>query len=161
MKFSDLPPGKYDAKIKDWGIEAVDKLAGKLKAVIVFDIIVANTGEMVSAKWDGFFENKEGLPNKNTIKTLVLCGFQGDDPSQMVLDNSKTYEVTVEKNGEYSEIKWVNLPGMNGIKKVTTKTILKPSIRAALDEARRELGVVKKKPKNFAPGASDDDDLKF
>lgn len=161
MKFSDLPPGRYDAKIKDWGIEAVEKLAGKLKAVIMFDIIVANTGEMVTAKWDGFFENKEGQPNKNTVKTLVLCGFLGDDPAHMDLDNTKTYEVTVEKNGEYSEIKWVNLPGMGGIKKVTGKTTLKPAIRAALDEARRELGLAKKKPKNHAPGASNDDDIPF
>lgn len=167
MKFSELKPSRYLAHITNWGIESVEKLGGLPKAVITFEIQATPT-ETVNARWEGFFETKDGKPNLNTAKTLVACGFGSDDPQDLnlgdSLDNQTEYEVTVEKDGEYNKIKWVNKPGGGaGIKKSTTAKRVGSGVKKALQDARKEFGVTptKKVIKNYAPGAVQDDDIPF
>lgn len=162
MKFNELKPGRYLAHITDWGVESVEKLGGMAKAVMTFEIQATAT-ETAYGRWEGFFETKENKPNMNTCKTLVTCGFGSDDPMDLnqgdSLDNQTEYEVTIEKDGEYNRIKWVNRPGEGSrVKKSTTTKKINPGVRKALQDARLELGVVaqKTKPKNFAPGANDE-----
>lgn len=141
MTFKELPAGQYEAKIIDWGLYEVAALGGKIKAVIQFSI--KHEDEWVSGRWEGFFENKDGEPNKNTIKTLIACGFRGDDYSDLIgadgLDTSKELSITIEKDGEYNRIRWVNdknAPQPMKEKKASPKTKIPLKVKAALREMR-------------------------
>jgi hypothetical protein len=166
VNFKDVPPGRYLAHITDYGVESIEKLGGLPKAVITFEIQIA-LGESTSGRWEGFFETKDGKPNQNTCKTLVTCGFGSDDPLDLnkgdSLDNATEYQVTIEKDGEYNKIKWVNKPGVGAsIKKSTTAKRVGSGVKKALQDARKELGITPaKKVKNYAPGAQADDELPF
>lgn len=163
MTFKELTPGEYKAYIKDWGLEEVAKLDNKLKVVIQFDI--ESAGELIGARWEGFLENKDGTPNKNTIKTLVTCGFTGNDPVDLnlkddALDNEILYSLTVIKDGNFNRIQWVNRSGSGaqaGIKKAKIASKSSEKMRLALQDAQREAGVKAiKRVKNHAPGAEDE-----
>jgi hypothetical protein len=171
MKWSEVQPGRYQARIKDWGLEEVEKLGGLIKAVIQFDVnvpTVDSDSEYVSGRWEGFLETKEGRPNMKTMKTLVTCGLKSDDVMDLAisgsaLDNTKDYEVTVTAetvNGKtYNRIEWVNLPGLGGgINKAKPTKKLPAKFKAALADARKALNVpAPKTVKNYAPGASEPD----
>lgn len=174
MNFSELTAGKYVAKIADWGLESVEQMAGKLKAVIKFDIeLPSPNGGFVTGTWNGFLDNKDGTPNKKTAKTLVVCGFTDDDLAVLntagSLDNSKEYEVTITKvigkDGTLrTHIEWVNLPGNGGSIKKVQGARASSAFKAALAEARKAQGI-KSKPKNHAPqwvkAPVDDDEIPF
>lgn len=159
MKFSDLPHGQYKAQLKDYGLEEVAKMNGKIKVVLQFDVDAS--GEWVSGRWEGFLENKDDTPNKYTLKTLLTCGFNGVDIGDLTkpnaLDLTKDYSVTVERIGEYNKIKWVNIPGQTfGIKKMTTAPKSSLKLKAAFSDLKKEMGIETKKIKNYAPGAEDE-----
>lgn len=169
--FKDLPPGKYLAHIVDWGVEVVEKLGNAPQAVIQLDINATPT-EIVRGRWTGLFETKDGKPNMNTAKTLVGCGFGGDDPKDLnagdALDNTTEYEVTVTKESKkdgtlYTKIQWLNRPSSGaGIKKSAITKKVGAGVKKALQDARKELGVPpqKKVIKNYAT-ETEVDDLPF
>ncbi len=106
-------PGKYKAKIVDYGIELTN--AGKPQIVISFSFDCdENSHEL---KWYGSLN--EGKARMITFETLLLCEFIGDDlaaladgvddSSSALLNLEKFYEVTIikEEDGRI-RIRWVN-----------------------------------------------------
>ncbi len=168
MNFSDIQPGQYVAHITDWGLEEVPQLNNKLKVVISFSIEVSGlTAEFVSGRWAGLLETKDGLPNKNTIKTLVTCGFTGNDPIDLTLksdalDKDSPFQVTIIRDGKFNRIQWVNSIGLapRGIKKIKTVKKASEKMRMAFQEALTEQGI-DKRPKAQEPGRSNEEELGF
>lgn len=155
MSLKDVQPGRYKAKITDWGVEEVEQLGGEPKASIVFEFYPTE-GTVESIKWDGFFKKTDGDINKKTVETLLTCGLQGDFldllPGGPGLDKEKELEITVIIDGEYHRVEWVNEPGGSAyIKKVEGQDIAKKlkglSLNAGLKGGKPAV-------KNYAPGAS-------
>jgi|GEM_PF-4371079 len=157
----NLEPGRYKAFIKDYGITEVESL-GALKAFIQMDI--EHEGAFYNGTFDCFCLKKDGTPNQKLIKTLITCGFSGENVGDLVnqgaLDMQKEYEVTVILDGEYKRIEWINDPAFSMISKVNDPKVLGGlNFRSEFKNARDEMGIKPKpKVKNYAPGASNDPD---
>ncbi len=129
MKFNEIEPGEYKAKIKDYGTKAIVTGQGDkvYKAVVAMDINVGT--QWVTGYWEGFWFTTKQEPNQRTIKTLLECGFKGRNPNALnladALDMTKELYVTViEKENTnsgkiYREIDWINSSpgGAGGISK--------------------------------------------
>ena len=160
---SEVTEGTCTGTIDNWDVVEVDMPTGVvLKLVIWFKC--AGDGWTKNIKWDGFFMTREGLPNKNTYKTLKTCGFTSSDVGDLIsdesaLDKTEVYNLTVEQNDDgYWAVKWVNTPGeTQGA--ITDKQVLKGHNLAKLNAA---LGTPKPKLKNHAPlppAAEGDDEI--
>lgn len=154
MALKDVEPGRYSARVVDWGIETVEKLGGEPKAKVVFDLDNSGTWERIS--WDGFFSKRDGGVNQKTVDTLKVCGMKGDFTDLLEggpgLDTTKELELTIIQDGNYLRVEWVNEPGGSQfIKKEggqdLAKTLKGLSVKAGLKNAGQ------RKIKNHAPGA--------
>jgi hypothetical protein len=155
MSLKNVSPGKYAAKVKDWGVEEVEKLGGAIKAVVVFEFETETSVETI--KWDGFIQKRDGDINKKTVDTLDLCGLDGDLSELLEggsgLDTEKELEITVIQEGDYLRVEWVNEPGGSQyIKKAAGGNIAKKlkglSLQAGLKSKKSA-----SRPPNMAPGA--------
>jgi hypothetical protein len=72
MSLKNVSPGKYAAKVKDWGVEEVEKLGGAIKAVVVFEFETETSVETI--KWDGFIQKRDGDINKRLWTLLTYVG---------------------------------------------------------------------------------------
>lgn len=100
------------AKIKNYGLVEVEKFNGAVKVQIQFD----------NGLWyESFLLKQDGAPNVATVKTLITCGFKGQDPMELikgpgsgVLNEQKEFDLEIEQtewNGKtYQKVKWVNDP---------------------------------------------------
>lgn len=168
MTFKELPAGQYSAQLVDYGLQEVEKLQ-TYKASFQFDIKV-NT-DFVRGYFEQLLFKKDGTPNQKLLKTLVTMDFTGDSFEDLtkadVLNTTKEYLVTVIKDGEYTKIDWVNLPGSGAMRKVTeVKKMKGMNIKSALMSTRAEMGVIKKPMKNYAddikvPEFNTDEELPF
>lgn len=149
MTWKDLEPGVYAARIRDFGLEEVQQLNNAIKVVIILDVFVhqETATETLVGKWDGLLETKDGAPNAKTMKTLAICGMSSDDIMDLThkagaLDRSLDLEVQVIKDPKgYTRIDWINRPGgASMIKKTTPKVRPSAAVKAALAEARRNVG---------------------
>lgn len=118
-----IDPKKYLAKIIDYSI--IESQSGIPQVVILFEFLTED-GMQHQLNWYGSF--KEGKAREITIDTLLKCGFNGDDLSQLALgkeskalDINKILEIDIvreEHNGvPRIKIKWINLPPSSGYKK--------------------------------------------
>lgn len=153
MSLKDVKPGKYLAKITDWGVEEVDKLDGAPLALIIFTFNT-DSGAVETVKWNGFFTKTDGSINKKTVDTLKVCGLKGDFldllPGGPGLDTNQELEITLVKEGEYVRVEWVNEPGGSSfIKKVSGADISKKLKGLSLAAG------LKSQLKNYAPGSED------
>lgn len=169
MTFKDMPPGRYDCRITDWALEQVAQLNNALKVIIQLAITVPSETGTIAGRWEGLVETKDGKPNQKTIKTLLSGGFASDDiytlgTSGSALDTQKPMEATVIKNEKgYTTVEWLNSAGGSGLQKGKVTGRTSPALKAALASALKEKGI-KKSVKNYAPGASaqnDNSDLGF
>lgn len=167
MTFKDMPPGRYECRIVDWTLEQVERLAGALKVIIQLAIDVPGQDEVVTGRWEGLVETKDGKPNKKTIKTLLSGGFNSDDiytlgTNPAALDTQKAMEATIIKNEKgYTTVEWLNSAGGSGLQKGKITGRTSPALKSALALALKDKGV-KKAVKNHAPGAkSAEEELGF
>jgi hypothetical protein len=154
------------AKIKDYGIQTVEKLNDAPKVQIQFDN---------GLWWEGFIYKTDGEINQKTLKTLFTCGFRGTDleavakgPESGILNTHKDFDLqTVDEHvGEkvITKVEWVNDPDFSKFnRKVDTKKIGGAKLGKALSALNDQYG---KTIKNHAPGASaptfdDKEDLPF
>ena len=169
MALKDVEPGRYPARVVDWGIETVEQLGGEPKAKILFDFEFEGSWERIT--WDGFFTKRDGEINQKTLDTLKLCGLDGGFDQLLEggsgLDTAKELEITIVEDGQYMRVEWVNEPGGSAfIKKEQGDDISKKlkglSIDAGLGKSKSKK---KAKPKNHAPGADrgvdEDEELPF
>ena len=152
-----IDAGQHRAKVVSWWVDIVEALNGEPKACILFE---TEDGDQI--RWDGFFNKKDGGANKNTVSVLKCCGLKGDLSeildSENGLQRGKEVFITIERDGDYLRVKWVNETSGRAsslsdgekakvaklLKSLSAKEGLKPSV------------------KNHAPGASiDDEDLPF
>lgn len=167
MTWKDLPPGRYACRITDWTLEQVEQLGGALRVVIQLAINYLPTDEVITGRWDGLVETKDGKPNQKTIKTLLSSGFASDDiftlaTNSGALDTQKAMEVTLIKNEKgYTTAEWLNSAGGGGLKKEKITGRTSPALKSALAVALKEKGI-KKAVKNHAPEAkSAEEELGF
>ena len=165
MSLKDVKPGRYTAKVKDWGLEEVEQLDGAIKAVVIFDF---ETGEdeWETIKWDGFIQKRDGGINQKTVDSLKVCGLSGTFVDLVEggpgLDTSKDIEITIEHDGQYHKVEWINEPGggQYTANKEAGSDLVKRlkglSLEAGLSKSKT---ASKKKTttkvKNHAPGAED------
>lgn len=109
--YENLVEGSYEAFATDWGLKEVEKLKA-LQAFIVFEFKVNDQVQKLT--WSSFLFKTDGGVNKHTADVLSTCGFTGKNITELnnpsALNNKKPYNITVEKNGEYWKVKWVNDP---------------------------------------------------
>jgi hypothetical protein len=165
MKFDDIQEGRYQAKIKDWGIRDVEKLK-TIEAFVQFDVSVGN--EICGLTWKGLFLKKDGTPNKKTYDTLKTCGFKGKTVDVLTqsgsLDNTKTYDVTLKRENGFLNIEWVNDPAAVATSRVADVKTLQgydlSKINAEL--VKMNMNEPTAKPlKNYAPTMDADEKLPF
>lgn len=165
MSYENLIPGNYEATLTDWSLEVVEKIsAPKITLIFEFDFQDKN----YKMKFDSFVFKRDGEINKKTLDTLKTCGFKSskitdllDDPG--ALNTMKKYDIQVIKDEQgYWRIEWVNHMGGRAMDKVSAKKSLQ-----GFDFSKVNGGLMKegfgKKPRNFAPGASNeiDEELGF
>lgn len=150
-------------KIKDYGLQEVEKLDGAVKVQIQFDN---------GLWWEGFVLKQDGTPNKKTINTLFTCGFRGTDiiallqgPDSGLLNMAKEFELTtateIVGDKEYERVEWVNDPdspkGNKFSKKVDSRKLGGAALGKLLNELNQENGGLK----NHAPGFNDSEEIPF
>lgn len=115
--------------IKDYGIMPSND--NSPLAWVKFEIVDPESKESVIAKWLGGFKDEKFGKMKETsrtytMQTLTKMGFKGalldvakldDGPAGMALNGLIEYSLTLEKSGEYLNVKYVNLPGETGVGK--------------------------------------------
>jgi hypothetical protein len=163
--YEDLIPGVYEANLTDWGLFMVEKI-GQPEIVLHFEFNDPPTGKSYKVKFRSFLYKKDGDLNKKTIDTLKVVGFSSskitdlnDDPSS--INNTKKYSIDVNKNTNgYWEVSWVNDLGGKSMDKVSAKKSLAGYDLSKFNGALMQNGFVqpKKVVKNYAPGASKDED---
>lgn len=110
--------------ITDYGVEEVEQLGGKLKAVVMFQLTEKDDGvKYETMKWDGFFVKKDGSINTSTFKNLIQMGFKSEDLSSLAsegaLDLGPEYFLTIEIDEKgYQRIQWVNREESSGMKEI-------------------------------------------
>lgn len=160
MTFKELQPGRYNCRVTDWALTEVETFNNALKVTIQLAIDV--NGESVSGWWDGLVKKKDGSINEKTLETLLSAGFLSSDiytlnSDPQALDTTKAMEVTIGKDDKgRTTAEWLNSAGRSGLKKVELVKKKDLVIEAALNKAIKEKGA-KKKIKNHAPGAVDEE----
>lgn len=174
---SSIEPGKYTARIKDYGL--VKSKNDILQAVVEFEF-ADKEGEVKNLTWFSSF--KEGKAREITIQALLVCGITNNLGSMSdfekfnagngsgCLDQEKDIQITVEmkkkwKDGKETDekgpsISWVNEIGGSALReKIAKDDLVKmmPGLNfgGEIAKARAEKGTPKPKdpPKNYAPGA--------
>lgn len=138
-------------KIKDYGIQTIEKLNDAPKVQIQFDN---------GLWWEGFIYKVDGEVNQKTLKTLFTCGFRGTDldavargPESGILDMNKEFDLqtTEEQIGDkvITKVEWVNDPEFSKFnRKVDAKKIGGAKLGKALQDLNKDFGP---KLKNHAP----------
>ena len=164
MSLKDVKPGKYTARVVDYGIVMVEKL-NQPKAFIEFTFKNGDADESIT--WDGFLTKKDGELNKKTLDTLITCGFKGKAIAELnnsgVLDTQKEVSIEVIQDGEYLRVEWVN-----STERVVVKADVKRLKGMNLSKVDSYLALANKKPLvNHADGIGqppkmdDSEDLPF
>lgn len=153
----DLEPGKYTARIKDWGIKAVESLNGE-KVFIQMEI--SHSGVWYSGSFECFTKTKAGEPNQKLVRTLKACGFTGNTGADLsqptALNMEKDFDVTVIEENGYKKIEWINDPNEApaGMAKMTDVKKLQGMDLGMGNPKGKTPG--KPQVKNFAPQTQDD-----
>lgn len=132
-------PGTYNAKVLSHAIS--ETKAGLPQAVVKFTFEAAGTAHTLT--WFGSF--KEGaLPH--TIKALLACGLQGNNPGGALEIGKEVLIVVEDDKGEdgktRNKISWVN--AVNEIKKAIPKELALSKLAAlegAVLQARQKTGM--------------------
>lgn len=144
--------GRYKAKILDHGI--TETKAGLPQAAIRFEFEAE--GQRRELTWYGSF--KEAAV-EHTIKALVTCGLEGNDPSGP-LEIGREVFITIEidtndRGDQRNVVRWVNPLG--ALKKIDPReaSAKLERFRGAVMAYREKEGLPSG-PKNFAPGSGKD-----
>lgn len=151
-----VSPGKYTAKIKDYGLGTTQN--GDPKAMILFTFKDQN-GQDRELTWTGSL--KEGRAREITIDALLVCGLKGDELSTLAsgvegsalsADQEVQIDVmTEEYEGKaYSKIKWVNRLGGAAFREkmnhgMAVQKMAGLNLKADVAARRKETGVTDKK----------------
>jgi hypothetical protein len=148
--------GVWPAQIKSWTLDHVEEYDAW---VLKIWMAVKGEGWTKAMQWSGWMEKKDGGPNRNTFKTLALCGFESDNFAELAnddaLDTETWFNVTVEADGKYWNIKWINTQDFD-TGAVAGAKVLKG---ADLTKLNSYLGPAKPKLKNHAPPSLDTSDI--
>jgi len=157
-KYENLQEGRYTAHISDWGVREVPKLQ-TLEAFIAFEF--TDAGETYNITWKGLFTKKDGTPNKKTYDTLKTCGFAGKNVEALTdsgaLDKTRAYDITLERENGFINVKWVNDPNASANKKADVKTLKGYDLSKINGEfAKMNMSAPSKPLKNYAPKGKGD-----
>ena len=148
---AQIEPGEYKAQVIDWKVVEVPQLDNKLQIMVSLEL---DNGAIMT--WKDFFQKKDGSPNQKTLNTLKTLGFKGNIQnltSATALNTQKMFLVTVEKDGDYSKVAWINDPdaprGGGGYNQLDDKIAMRK-----LAGLNLSVGDEPKKPKNFADDIS-------
>ena len=179
---SGIEPGKYTARIKEYGLtESKNKT---LQAVVEFEF-ADKEGEVKELAWFSSF--KEGKGREITIDALLVCGLNNNLASisdfekfnagngSGVLDQEKDIAITIEMTNKWKDgkettekiptIAWVNEMGGGALReKLAKEDLVKmmPGLNfgGEIAKARAEKGgtttATKKPLENFAPSSIED-----
>lgn len=144
----DIQPGKYAAKIVDYGVSTTK--SGEPTIVIRFG------WDNKSLIWNGSL--KDGKAQEITLKTLVRLGLSDDDKIENLadgiesglLDTKQEFEIDVQMDTYEGKtrprIAWVNLIGGSGFRHSMNKDEFKVKIggmnlKGSIKALRKELGM--------------------
>lgn len=128
-----LPAGSYIGSIEDYGIS--ESKSKQPQAFIKFKVNKGEGEGFANLTWFGGLsekvpKDKDNAPAHYTVKTLLDCGFSGQEVEDLaqgiasgVIPHGKEMALEIEDN-EYegvtrSRIKWVNVIGARGPKKMS------------------------------------------
>lgn len=180
MAYEGLVAGEYKARPQDWGVKET-VIDGKkiLLAVITFafNYKVGTVEKSASIRWEGFFFKKDGDLSSKTLDVLDVCGFKSptlDDFTKTdALNTQRAVNITLEFDGKYWRVEWVNDPDETAVGKVEYVKSVQGyeglgKINAALSSRRNEkmakANGSKPPVKNHAPGAgtsANDEEIPF
>ena len=160
-----IKPGKYTAKIVDYGIG--ETKAGNPQAAVVFEF-KDDQERKWSLSWFGHFTEKT---IEKTLDALLVCGLHGNDvgaiasgPEGGALDMSRDVSITVEhetddKGKTRAKVRWVNRVGGNSFKRMEQSQAVAKlgNLKGAVLARRQETGI----QDDAEPGASDGESVGF
>lgn len=166
QRFSE---GTFDAVPVSWGVQEIEQLDGKLKAVIQFQILETNQ----KITWSDFFKKRDGTDNKKTVNTLKACGFKGplhtftDDNA---LDRSTPVKIDIVREvrpdgREFYKVEWVNAKDQAGFDMLDPKSAAQKLRGLQMDFGAPPAKTTKRAaPRNYAeeiPMPEERDELPF
>lgn len=141
-----LPEGYYTGTIEDYGISKTTK--DQAQAFIKFKIRKGEGEGFAMLTWYGSLsekvpQGKENAPAFYTVKTLLDCGFKGDEVEDLaqgitsgVIEKGKEMQLTVQDNlfndKLTSRIAWVNIIGSGGAKSLSKEELVGKTNTSAL-----------------------------
>lgn len=100
----------YLAKAKSWQLG--ESSTGKERVEVVFEITTPDA-DLRTITWYGYFSTEKLAAR--TVESLRICGWEGDDLTEMEGLNKNDVELVVadeEYEGKtYAKVQWVNRPG--------------------------------------------------
>ena len=168
-----MKPGDYQARIVNYGI--TNNKAGDPQLAILFEYN-DEENQRHEVTWFGSFKEKA---LEWTLKTLIVCGFSGEDPAELatgvesgLLDTISPVTIVLDEQ-EYQgkrfiRVTWVNPSGGKSLGGRITKEEAKVklgamNLRGQMAMIRQKEGVPKPQSRPTAPRMREpgDDDLDF
>jgi len=163
-----MEPGKYIARISDYGISETKSHHPQISILFEFK---DDKGNPYKLTWYGTL--KEGRGREITIDSLLKCEFKGNNldliaggPPSNILNMEKDLEIDIERH-EYEgkaqmRIQWVNLPGGSGFRNKLNEEGVVQSLKGMKLQAdvmarRQEIGIIDGQENSADP----DDDIPF
>lgn len=139
MSLKDLEPGNYRANPVRWGFVEKKTKEGEsfFMAAVVFNLLDVNE----EITWEEFIIAKStGELNAKLMKGLKACAFKADDIASLTdedaLDSEKEVELTIEREGNFLKVKWVNEPGQGRVTSFMEANEAHKRIKALLKSAK-------------------------
>lgn len=145
-----IKPGTYAAKVLDHGI--TETKSGDPQAAVRFTFQTEDGQRELT--WFGSFKD---TVIEHTIKGLVACGLQGNNPAgPLEIGKEVSIVVAVDTNDKGQQrniVRWVNMPG-GSLKKIDPREAAMKLERfaGAVAAFKSKEGIA---PKNHAPGAAE------
>ena len=114
----EIQDGTYRAKARSWSLAESSKGTPEVAVEFAFQVDEAQTASLT---WHGYLSDKAYV---RTIESLRICGWKGDDLSDLTGLDSDEVDIVVEheeyeSEGEvkvFAKVKWVNKPGGLAVK---------------------------------------------
>ena len=122
--------GRYRARAIEWQLGIAE--TGTEQVAVSFEITEEGPFSSHTITWFGFFTEKT---SERTIKSLLVCGWKGDDLTDLSGLDRNEVELVVEhevhNNERRAKVKWVNRPGAGGFAMKTPMNDAQKKILAA------------------------------
>lgn len=141
-----MSEGQYIGKIINYGLQ--ETKSGSVMAVIQFEFLDAEHKKH-KLSWRGSFNGKA---LEWTLKTLLICGLYGNDPTIMAdgppsgaLNMQKEFSITVKSEighdgKSYYKIAWINEIGFSNLLNKASAVAKLGDLRAQIAALRKDTG---------------------